>query len=121
MQADPRTIWDIYTASWRARSSAEKHELWLRCLSPDCVYTDPLVVARSWDELDRYMAEFHRQVPGGHFVTDEFMTHHRRSIARWRMVGIEGNTLGVGTSYAQYDDDGKLVIMTGFFQTPEGT
>jgi SnoaL-like domain len=120
MNADARTVWDTYTESWRAPTAAEKRDLWQRCLSPACVYTDPLAVARGWGELTDYMLDFHRQVPGGHFVTEEFMAHHRRSVARWRMVGRDGTTIGTGMSYGEYDDDGKLVVMTGFFLPPGG-
>ena len=62
--------------------------------------------------------DFHRQIPGGHFVTEQFIAHHGRSIARWRMVAGDGTTLGDGMSYGEYDGDGRLLTMTGFFEPP---
>jgi hypothetical protein len=114
----PRDVWESYTESWRVASVAEKRRLYETCLSPACIYTDPTTVAAGWDQLEAYMVGFHAQVPGGHFVTDVFFAHHGCSIARWRMLGADGAQLGEGTSYGEYDAEGKLVVMTGFFAVP---
>jgi len=114
----PRAVWERYVESWKVTSVAEKRRIYETCLAPSCVYTDPLTVATGWDELSNYMLDFHRQVPGAHFVTEYFLAHHERSIARWRMVRGDGRSLGEGTSYGEYDRDGKLLAMTGFFETP---
>jgi hypothetical protein len=42
-------------------------------------------------------------------------THQGRSLATWNIVRAEGQVVGHGTSYAEYDDRGLLVAMTGFF------
>jgi len=65
-------------------------EIYASCLAPDCVYTDPLTKAKGWDELAAYMTAFHDQIPGGHFVTQQFFAHHQRSVARWTMAGRDG-------------------------------
>ncbi len=64
------------------------------------------------------MRAFHQQVPGGHFVTSYFLAHHDASIAKWNMVNAEGATIGEGVSYGQYNEQGALIAMTGFFETP---
>jgi hypothetical protein len=64
------------------------------------------------------MASFHEQIPGGHFVTEQFFAHHGRSVARWKMLSGAGLPLGEGISYAEYDEQQRLVAMTGFFETP---
>ncbi len=112
--------WEEYAKTWKLESIEEKEAGFSNCLSPSCVYRDPLKVARGYKELGEYMVEFHSQVPGGHFVTEEFHFHNDRSIAHWRMVGGDGTKLGVGTSFGEYDAEGKLVSMTGFFETPDG-
>jgi hypothetical protein len=63
------------------------------------------------------MVEFQKQVPGGHFVTEHFATHHQKSIAKWRMLSADAVQIGEGTSYAEYDANGLLVAMTAFFET----
>lgn len=113
-----REVWESYVESWKVQTIADKQRLFDKCLSPECVYTDPLTVAKGWNELSTYMVGFHGQIPGGHFVTEQFITHHDRSIARWRMVNSEGVKIGEGVSYGEYGTDGKLIAMTGFFEVP---
>jgi hypothetical protein len=95
----------------------EKRALFSTCLAPECTYTDPLHVAEGWEALLAYMIELQKQVPGAHFVTEHFATHHQRSIAEWKMLSADAVQIGKGTSYAEYDANGLLVAMTGFFET----
>lgn len=118
MTKDRRTTWEGYVESWRATSMQEKRRLFEQCLSPNCVYIDPLARTRGWDELAAYMTEFHRQVPGGHFVTEQFITHHGKAMARWQMLNGDGVAMGEGVSYAEYDEAGRLTTMAAFFETP---
>ena len=117
MNADLRAVWEQYVASWKTESPAEKRALFEACLAPDCVYSDPLTQAKGWQELLAYMVEFQGQVPGGHFVTDQFITHHGKSIAKWRMLNGAAAVIGEGVSYGEYDERNRLVAMTGFFET----
>lgn len=107
--------WETYTASWKATSAAEKQALFVQSLDPQCVYNDPQVATQGWHELTAYMDAFHQQVPGGHFETRSFVSHHQQSIATWTMLDGRGQAIGEGTSYGKYNDQGKLVAMTGFF------
>jgi len=111
--------WLRYTAAWKAKTEVEKRALFEQCLSPDCTYRDPLVVAQGWNALVTYMLEFHKTIPGGHFVTREFKSHNSRSIAEWTMCAGDGSELGVGISYGEYNAEGQLTSMTGFFDSPE--
>jgi hypothetical protein len=119
MSQDQRAVWERYVASWKAASAEAKSALYASCLTPDCVYTDPLVEAKGWDALLAYMVEFHRQLPGAHFVTETFSGHHGKSLASWTMRSADGTAIGTGTSYGEYDAGNRLVRMTGFFETPE--
>lgn len=83
-----------------------------------CTYNDPLIKTIGWDELLPYMLDFHKQVPGGHFITTYFLAHHDQSIAKWEMKNGQNEVIGEGVSYGQYNDSGKLISMTGFFETP---
>ncbi len=111
-------IWEIYVASWRATSPTERHALFAKSLTPDCEYRDPLAVTKGWEALEAYMNQFHQQVPGGHFLTTKFSSHNNRSLATWNMCDAGGQVIGEGASYGQYNADGQLVAMTGFFETP---
>jgi hypothetical protein len=120
MDQDRRTVWERYVMSWKVSSATEKRAIYASCLAPDCVYTDPLVQAKGWDELLQYMLDFQQQIPGGHFLTEQFIEHHQRSIARWKMLNADAVAIGDGVSYAEYDAQGRLVAMTGFFEPPKG-
>ncbi len=120
MSNDLRPVWERYVAAWKGGSAAEKRAIFETCLSPACVYTDPLRVARGWDELGAYMLAFHEQLPGAHFVTEQFFAHHDRSAARWTMRDARGITIGDGISYAEYDAQRRLQAMTGLFEPAAG-
>ena len=117
MKSDYKKTWETYVASWKAESVADKRALFATSLAPACRYTDPMIATTGTEELAEYMVEFHKQVPGGHFVTTWFLSHHDRSVAKWNMVGIDGTVLGDGVSYGEYNVEGLLVAMTGFYET----
>lgn len=118
MSHDFENIWEIYTSSWKAESAKDKRLIFEKCLDDGCVYNDPLAVTTGWDELVEYMLDFHKQIPGGHFVTNYFLAHNNQSIARWDMKNAGNIILGEGISYGKYNESGKLISMTGFFETP---
>ena len=110
--------WETYALSWKVASALQKRALFAKCLDPACQYNDPLIKTKGWDDLVAYMLDFHRQIPGGHFVTTYFLAHSNKSIARWEMRSQDNVTLGDGISYGEYDEHGKLKAMTGFFEQP---
>jgi hypothetical protein len=120
MDQHRQAVWERYVSSWKVAPAAEKHAIFATCLAADCVYTDPLVQAKGWAELTQYMHDFHQQIPGGYSVTERFLEHHQRSIAYWKMLNAESIALSEGVSYAEYDAHGRVLTMTGFFETPKG-
>ena len=111
--------WELYTSSWKTETSEDKRAIFAKCLDAACVYNDPLIRTKGWDELLKYMLDFHKQIPGGHFVTKYFLAHSNKSIAKWDMKNGDSTILGEGISYGEYNNEGRLVSMTGFFETPE--
>ena len=114
-----RVTWETYVSAWKERTAEAKLAALREVVEPGCRYKDPLTSAEGHRALVDYMLGFHEQVPGGHFVTTYFLAHHDRSIAKWNMVDGAGHVIGDGVSYGEYNADGKLVAMTGFFDTPE--
>ena len=119
MDANHRSTWEAYVASWKAPTLNEKRALFEQCLAEGCTYSDPLAHTQGWSELAAYMAGFHAQVPGGHFETQRFIAYQNRSLALWTMRNGEGGVIGDGASYGEYNDAGRLVKMVGFFD-PSG-
>ena len=108
--------WETYTSSWIADGVDKRLKLFENCLDVACQYSDPMVKANGWDELIAYMDDFHRQVPGGYFVTTYFLAHNNKSIAKWEMRNGDHVALGVGISYGEYNENCKLISMAGFFE-----
>lgn len=119
MDEQHKETWETYVSAWRAVSTGEKRASLRESVTEACAYRDPLTEAKGHEQLIGYMLDFHKQVPGGHFVTKYFRAHHDRSIAKWDLVDGSGNAIGDGISYAEYGSDGKLVAMTGFFEPPD--
>lgn len=118
MEQDFGSIWETYVAAWKASTEAEKRRLFEQSLDPACLYTDPLTQTRGWEALIEYMFQFHQQFPGAYFTTRLFFTHSHKSTAKWDMCDPSGMVLGEGMSYAEYNPQGKLIAMTGFFTPP---
>lgn len=113
-----QTTWEHYTSAWKANGSSAKRSILSSCLTENTTYCDPITETRGVDGLTQYMVDFHQQIPGGHFVTTYFLAHHDTSIARWNMVDGLGNIVGEGISHGRFDNDDRLLSMTGFFETP---
>jgi hypothetical protein len=113
-----RNTWETYASSWNSASEDARRGLFESSLDAACRYTDPLAQTEGWDALADYMRVFQTQIPGGHFVTTYFLAHHGKSIAKWEMRDGADATVGEGISYGDYGPDGKLIAMTGFFETP---
>jgi hypothetical protein len=116
MQTDFKNTWEKYVSTWKMTDKTDRQAMFSEVLAENAVYTDPLVQTKSWDDLIAYMENFHQQVPGGYFVTTSFLAHHQKSIANWETRTGENATIGTGISYGEYDDQGKLVSMNGFFE-----
>ena len=119
MESNSQQItWETYTRSWSETNTSKRLQLFEECLSPDCVYTDPLIQTTGYAQLFGYMSELQKNVPGVKFVTTDFKSHHDRSLTHWNMVDGNGNVLSQGASYGMYSADGRLLQMTGFFESP---
>jgi hypothetical protein len=111
-----RANWEKYALAWKETSRERKLAALRESVVPSCTYRDPNTVAEGHEELVAYMLGFQQQVPGAWFDTTYFLAHHDRSIAKWNMVGGTGQVIGDGVSYAEYDERGLLVTMSGFFE-----
>ena len=118
MNNTKQITWETYTRAWREATPEAKAAALERSAAASCLYQDPLRVTKGHRELIDYMMDFHKQLPGGHFVTTYFLAHHESSIAKWNMVDGTGRIVGEGVSFGQYDSRGALVAMTGFFEAP---
>ena len=119
MSTDLRATWDTYTLAWKEPAPQAKMQAIRASTTATCVYRDPLACTQGQDALVDYMMAFHQQMPGGYFQTSYFLAHHDRSISKWHMHNAEGVIVGEGVSYGEYDPQGRLQSMTGFFDVPQ--
>lgn len=118
MSDSKRTTWETYASAWKAVTAADKHAALRASTVSSCIYRDPLAHTEGHNALVDYMLGFHEQIPGGHFETTYFLDHHDRSIAKWQMKNGADEIVGDGASFGEYDAQGRLISMTGFFETP---
>ena len=112
---DFRNTWELYSSAWKKTVRADRIGLLEKSVDRGCCYTDTNIVANGHDELIGYMEDFHSRVPGGHFETVNFISHHGFGLARWNMLNQLGKKIGEGYSHLKYTKNGKLMQMTGFF------
>ena len=110
-----RAMWDRYSQAWKETTRDKKLAALRASVAPTCTYRDPSAVVEGHDALVEHMLGFHKQVPGGWFDTQCFLTHQSRSLATWNMMSAGAQVIGQGTSCAEYAARGLLVAMTGFF------
>ena len=114
----PHAIWETYASAWKETDPDRRRALLNASLDPHCRYRDPLASTEGFDALAAYMDQFQQQIPGGHFVTQRYWHHGDRCAAAWEMRGSNGDKLDEGVSFGEYNADGKLVTMTGFYDPP---
>lgn len=115
---DANTIWETYASAWKETDPSRRRALFDASLDPKCRYRDPLATTEGFDALATYMDQFQQQIPGGHFVTQRYWHHNGRSAAVWEMRSGDGAKLDEGVSFGEYNAEGKLVAMTGFYDPP---
>jgi hypothetical protein len=105
----------LYGLSWSETDPVERLKLYQRCLSPNCVYTDPNVQLTGYEALSAYVAELQLNVPGVAFVATNLKLHHGRCLMHWNMVDGSGAVIAPGASYLLFGADGRFLQMNGFF------
>lgn len=117
-QFDFREIWESYADLWKTEDEDHKRQKLSKILTGDFRYTDPRSETIGHDALINVILDFNNTVPGAYFSTTRFMTHNNRSVATWEMKSVNAETLGSGISYAEYDQSGKLMAISGFYDLP---
>jgi len=106
--------WRTYQAAWEDVTADERRQLLGRSIAPACEYSDPLVECRGVEEISTRIEQARSESPGISFRNDDFRGHHQHRIASWRRLTASGEADFVGTSYARFGEDGRLVHITGF-------
>jgi SnoaL-like domain len=119
MSHDYKSTWEVYVSAWKAMTIEDKRAKLKASAAANIVYRDPLAEANGHQALTEYMLSFREQVPGGYFVTTAFYCHHQRGAAKWNMMNGQGQVIGDGVSYVEFEPQGKIAQVSGFFETPK--
>tara|TARA_Y100000768_G_scaffold169963_1_gene127223 strand:- start:93 stop:443 length:351 start_codon:yes stop_codon:yes gene_type:complete len=115
MKENYESVWKTYTTAWSEPDREKRFYVLKTILEEECLYQDPHSEVKGAAELTDYMAAFQNSVPGGHFILQDFKTHHNKSLAKWNLLNSAGEKIQEGISYGYYAESGKLEQMTGFF------
>lgn len=115
MSAD--ALWRRYAALWTDAPAARDAGL-LQCVHEHCRYCDPNGEIDGPDALAAYMEGFRQAMPDARFHIERVAAHHGRTSSTWGLRRADGALLQTGRSFATMDEQGRLLHITGFFDTP---
>lgn len=113
--------WKKYVSLWGPLSDAERQEGVRAALHPDCEYRDPRTTTTGTTELVSYMEHYQEEFPGSTIEMRYFLSHNDRCFVKWEIEDPKRNVLMEGSSYGEFDAEGKIVTMCGFYEMPEST
>jgi hypothetical protein len=115
----PRTIdeiWSAYSQAWGDISSDKRAELLTTCVADDVNFSAPDATGGSKRDLVRVLEEFQKSYPGAYFETARLISHNDQLLASWTMRNSAHAELLTGSSYARFDDEGRMSHIAGFWQ-----
>lgn len=113
---DPTTAVTAYMAAWGEVDEAERRELLETGWADDGVYLDPSGRAEGRDALVAHIAGFQRTFADHAMQPASGFDHHDRYIRfAWKMFDPSGKEILEGVDFGEFDDDGRLKRIVGFF------
>lgn len=110
---------ETYQSAWRIGvPPAERQRLLRESVAEDCQYQDPGTECHGLDQLTAKIQDASAKSPGASFRNDRFFEHHDKAVVEWTMLDGAGEEFARGASYVQFGPDGRLAIMTGFYNPP---
>ena len=110
-----RATIETWSRAWSEPDARRRLDLLAQAAAETCTYMDPGADLAGHAAISGYMRDFQVSMPGARFVTTGFRTHHDRCVLQWEMVDGDGRLLSPGISAGVFDEHGRLVQMTGFF------
>lgn len=108
--------WKIYQAAWVDMPADERRAMLAKCVTDDCVYSDPGDHCEGVDALIVHIKGSLAKWPRMSFRNDKLLEHHDQGLSFWTMFDGDGGVVTTGHSYARFGSDGRLTRMTGFFE-----
>jgi uncharacterized protein YndB with AHSA1/START domain len=107
---------DAYVAAWGETDSARRLALLERCWAERALFADSMGSAEGRNELDAYIAAAQRFMPGARLERlGSVMLVLDRARFAWRAVSADGQALGAGVNFTEFDGDGRIARLSGFW------
>ena len=108
-----------YGAAWLEVDEAERRRLLQSAWSEDGVYQDPTAHVVGREALIRHIADFHKRLPGTTIIFASGVDHHHGKLHfLWKMIGPDGQVTVEGRDFGEFDVDGRICRIVGFFGQP---
>ena len=115
---DMKTNITSYFAAWNEPDEVKRIKLLEQAWGENAVYTDPGAYVEGRAALAKHIGEFQAnpQFKGFQIViTSGADIHHDKGRFTWKMINAEGATVMEGIDFAEFDKDGRLSQIVGFF------
>ncbi|MCZ6639998.1 MAG: nuclear transport factor 2 family protein [Gammaproteobacteria bacterium] len=107
-----------YFQAWNEPVVDKRDALLKNCWADNAEYTDPGTHAKGRAALSMEIGNFlsNEQLKGFSIVqASNIDVHHRVFRFQWEMRDSDGNAVTPGMDYGEYDDQGRITKIVGFF------
>lgn len=108
--------WELYVRAWGKMELEQRTTLLRASISSEVLYSDPNVTDLNIDGLISHMEKFQNAIPGGSFVAGDLKVAGGNALAEWVSYKKEGLELTRGVDYLEFDAEGKIKKIVGFFK-----
>jgi hypothetical protein len=116
------TVVDRYLAAWNETDAISRRALLTATLADDIAFCDPMLQSTGREPIDALIGGLQDQMPGARLQRKgDVEVHHNVARFTWE-AGFDGQDAVVeGTDIATFDEDGRIVAITAFFdRVPAG-
>jgi hypothetical protein len=113
---DAQHIVDTYGAAWNETDPVKRRALLDEAWADHGTYLDPMGSADGRDALVTHISGFHEMMPGNRIDATSAVDVHG-SVFRfaWAMLDPSGTVALEGMDFGEFDDDGRISRIIGFF------
>ncbi|WP_291983985.1 SRPBCC domain-containing protein [Luteitalea sp.] len=114
--ARAEAIVDSWFEAWNDGDAARRDHAIGQLASPAVAFHDRYSCVTSLDDLRAHLAAIHRFMPGMRVARTGVVRQCQwRAIAEWTATGPDGAARGAGTNVFEFDADGRVAKVTGFW------
>jgi uncharacterized protein YndB with AHSA1/START domain len=109
---------DRWFAAWSQPDAAQREAALAPLVSPAVRFRDRFSLIEGIEDLKPHLAAVHRFMPGMRLARDGEIRHCQGLVlADWVAQSVDGQERGRGTNLFAFGPDGKLVAITGFWNS----